>query len=214
MMIALRHNFDQSKCQRRTVNPRFSLRIWLMADCYNSLCYHTRGIFGSSSSTFRVHGLSFRIENRAASHHYWEDWGASPPEANSSFSVCPSASSQLPRSELSRMPSQASALPLPVQLLYSWPSGTLRLLQFGPLLGQVIYRVCTLMWSMFFLGGQISLWQDLSMAVTQFYHASSTVLPGPNGYICSYHGYMGISVPIMGKYFCGLVAPVIVPWML
>lgn len=138
------------------VNPRILLRIWPMSDCYNTLCYHTKGIFGSSSGTFQVHGLSFRIENRAACLHYWEDWGASPPEANSSFSVCPPASSQLPHSELSHMPSQASALPLPVQLLYSWPSGSLRLFQFGPLLGQMIYTVCTLMWPMFFFGGQIS----------------------------------------------------------
>jgi len=59
-MIALRHNFDQSKCQCRTVNPhRILLRIWPMSDCYNTLCYHTKGIFGSSNGTLQVHGLSF-----------------------------------------------------------------------------------------------------------------------------------------------------------
>lgn len=60
MMIALRHNFEQSKCQCRTVNPhRILLRIWPMSDCYNTLCYHTKGIFGSSSGILQVHGLSF-----------------------------------------------------------------------------------------------------------------------------------------------------------
>lgn len=155
MMLALRHNFDQSKCQRRAVNPAFH------SECGQWLTVIIHSVTTRKGSLAPIVALSgsmvclsvLKTGPLPAIIGKIEVVHLLRPLELLSLPVC---FSQLPHSELSHMPSQVSALPLPVQLLYSWPSGSLWLFQFGPLLGHVIYTVCTLMWPLFFLGGQIS----------------------------------------------------------